>query len=217
MVVAIAAIAACSNLAVGKVVPGAAPRFREGRQFATQSLGGGWYRMGALGAAPEEVGVGRLGAIVGGRLGLGTMRLGDRPALHGGGFDLRLEAMVEVTNFLGVGASVGWGLATASTDTTEISTSGVPIAAIATVTPLRPFILRAAAVAEPGTASVDGTKTSQTRLGYEAGAGIAVLFRRWHFVVLVDWRHLGAGDVATPAGAETLRSDLYLFDVWAAL
>ncbi|MBK7072113.1 MAG: hypothetical protein IPH44_07400 [Myxococcales bacterium] len=219
-VVAAAALGAgglgCSNLGFGKVVPGSAPRFRAGRQFGVQQLGGGWYRMGAIGAPAEAVGGGRIGGVVGGRLGLGTMRVGDR-AQHGGGFDVRAEVMVELWPWLGVGGSAGWGMEVAGQDADKVVRTGFPLAAIATMTPLKPFVLRGGAVYEPGDTRIGDVETADARVGFEAAGGIAVAFRGWHFVVLVDWRHLGGAEAMAGGAPVEVASDLYLLDAWVAM
>ena len=56
----------------------------------------------------------------------------------------------------------------------------------------------------------------ETRWIHLAG-GIAVAFRGWHFVVLVDWRHLGGAEAMAGGAPVEVASDLYLLDAWVAM
>ncbi len=208
--VAAIAVSGCFGVGMGKVVPGAHPIKRAGGTWVDQ--GNGYQQW--VGSRGDSGGDRRFGGVIAGRFGVGSLALGDRPAMtNGGALDLRLEVAYAATARVGLGAAVAWQTAGASGGGSTISRSGFPVTLFATAAPVRPFVVRAGGFVKPGTTLVDERATSGAGLGVVAGAGVNVEFIGWHFVAMVDWEREHVRDVITGRGTEGYRSDFYLLDI----
>ncbi len=209
--VAVAVVAGgCFGVGMGKVVPGARPIKRAGGTWVDQ--GNGYQRW--VGSSGESGGDRRFGGVIAGRFGIGSVTLGDRPAMtNGGALDVRLEVAYAAAARVGLGAAIAWQTVGASGGGSTVSRSGFPMTLFATFAPARPFVARAGGIAKPGHTLVDGVRTDGWGVGLVAGAGVNVQFIGWHFVAMVDWERESAGVVNTGRGAERYASDFYLLDV----
>lgn len=188
LVVALASTG-CLGIGFGQVVPGAASRKPD---RAAKTHGG-------------------LGAM---RFGTGGIRIGDRPEIQAFAFDIRAEYQFEATPQLGLGGSLGYQFEGTATGEVEACRYGVPLTAIATVVPVRPFVLRLGGLIQRSTVEVDLERTSGISRGVVIGVGVNAQFRRVHLVAAIDWQLSSAGTVLTPAGPAAYRSDLFLLDLW---
>jgi hypothetical protein len=203
-------LAGCFGVGMGRAVPGAREIYRQGGRWV--DAGGGYERFQA--GDPHGAG-GPIGGLIGGRFGMGNVKIGDGPALDGAGqLDLRLELAFSPHERFGVAASVGWSIAGAHDADTDVSRTGFPMGLVVNLVPLRPFVVRAGGFVRPGYITIDEVGGKKLGFGAEAGCGVLMQFIAWHFVAMVDWQREWISDVDTPGGPRTYVSDFVLLDIY---